>query len=214
MPLFPDNLDSNFLDLFYKYSSWIFSNNQANRLLWLSILWFILELVTRIIARYNGAPAKTAKTKDRGSWLLVALSSIFLFGVISFNLGGVVPDLPDYLFPVGIALMLLGYALRIWAVVTLGKFFTMKVMIFKNHKLIDKGPYRWLQHPSYSGVFITALGFGIASGYLLILITFLIVLSYVLGYRIYVEEKALREQFGDDWIRYQAKRWRILPWIL
>jgi protein-S-isoprenylcysteine O-methyltransferase Ste14 len=210
MPL----LDINFSEILYKYSSWIFSNNQASRLLLLSILWFVLELVTRIIARYNGAPTKTAKTKDRGSWLLVALSSIFLFGIISHYLKGVSPDLPNYLFPVGIILMLLGYALRIWAVITLGQFFTMKVMIFSNHQLIDKGPYRWLQHPSYSGVFLTALGFGLASGYLLILITFLIVLSYVLGYRIYVEEKALREQFGDDWTSYQAKRWRILPWIL
>ncbi len=213
MPLFLDNLDSNFLDLLCKYTCWIFGYNQASRLLWLSILWFVLEFITRIIARYNGAPTSRAKTKDRGSWLLVALSSIVLFGVISYYLG-VARDLPDYLFPVGIVLMLLGYALRIWAVITLGKFFTMKVMIFLNHRLIDTGPYRWLRHPSYSGVFLTAIGFGLASGYLLILITFLIILSIVLGYRIFVEEKALREQFGKDWADYSAKRWRILPWVI
>jgi protein-S-isoprenylcysteine O-methyltransferase len=209
---------SNFFDFLCEYTCWIFSFNEGSRLVWLSFLWFILEFITRLIARKNGkleANHQLAELKDNGSWWLIAFSSILMSGIIL----GVLhvrwtPDLPTYLISIGIILMILGVALRIWAVITLGKFFTMHVVIFSNHHLVDTGPYRWLRHPSYSGVFITTIGLGLATGYLIVLITFLIILGFALGYRIYVEEKALKEKFGKEWIAYSAKTWRILPWLL
>lgn len=207
-----------FVDFLCERACWLFNFNEGGRLLWLSILWFILEFITRMIARKNAIPKEDdhmAKLKDRWSWWLIAISSILMSGVILgilyFKL---LPDLPSYLIPVGIILMLLGIGLRIWAVLTLGKFFTMQVMIFPNHHIIDKGPYRWIQHPSYTGVFITTIGLGLAAGYLVVLVLFFIILVFALGYRIYVEEKALKEKFGDQWIAYSAKTWRVLPWIL
>ena len=199
------------------YACWILSFNGASRLLWLSLVWFILEFITRLMARKNGIPKagyRFVKSKDRGSWWLVAFSSILMFSIILFFLHVRWPaDLPDYLIPVGIILMCLGIALRIWAVATLGKFFTMHVMIFSNHQLIDKGPYRWLRHPSYAGVFLITIGLGLATGYLFVLLSFLIILAFALGYRIYVEEKALKEEFGSEWTAYSAKTWRLIPWV-
>jgi protein-S-isoprenylcysteine O-methyltransferase Ste14 len=209
---------SSYIDSLCEYICWIFNFKEGGRLIWLSFLWFIFEFITRVIARKNETSEgdfHLVKLKDRGSWWFIALSStmmaVIILGVLHLRKE---PDLPTYFIPIGIVLMILGIILRIWAVVTLGKFFTMKVTIFSNHHLIDKGPYRLLQHPSYSGVFITTIGLGLATGYLIVLITFLIILGFALGYRIYVEEKALKEEFGEEWIRYSAKTWKILPWIL
>jgi len=44
-----------------------------------------------------------------------------------------------------------GSLLRLWAMQTLGHFFTFEVTIRKRHSLITTGPYRWLMHPSYTG---------------------------------------------------------------
>ncbi|MEI8365810.1 MAG: isoprenylcysteine carboxylmethyltransferase family protein [Parachlamydiaceae bacterium] len=208
----------NFSDFLCEYFCWILSFNGASRLLWLSFFWFILEFITRVIARKNGTPKTSylaAQLKDNGSWWLITLSSLLIFGIIVLVLHvRWASDLPASLIPLGIILMLMGTALRIWAVISLGKFFTMEVVIFPNHHLIDKGPYQWLQHPSYSGVFITAIGLGLATGYVMVLIAFLIILGFSLGYRIYVEEKALKERFGSEWVAYAKRTWRILPWIL
>jgi protein-S-isoprenylcysteine O-methyltransferase len=124
------------------------------------------------------------------------------------------PDMADYLFPIGTLLMLLGILLRMWAVISLGKFFTMQVTIFSNHSLINEGPYRMVRHPSYLGALIATLGFGLASGYVLIMLLFSVVVATALAYRIYVEEKALKEKFGEQWSNYSAKTYALIPWIL
>lgn len=213
------------MNQFWKNSFELFSENiyrilefeGANRLLLPAVFWFILEIITRLIARSNlpsKAELKLAKLQDYGSWWLVVFSSFCMAVIILWILYEQwSPDLPKYFIPIGIILMCLGIALRIWAVMSLGQFFTMQVVVFSNHRLIDKGPYRWLCHPSYSGVFITTLGLGFATGYFVLLVTFLGILVVVLGYRIYIEEKALKEAFGKAWIVYSNQRWKLIPWI-
>ncbi|MBA2728868.1 MAG: isoprenylcysteine carboxylmethyltransferase family protein [Parachlamydiaceae bacterium] len=218
MLCFASIFSSDYINALCDYICWVVSFNGASRLLWLSVLWFILELIIRIIARINISPQinnHEAESKDKGSWWLIALASSLMSGMILLVLHmRWDSDLPGYLFPIGISLMILGLALRIYAVVSLGKFFTMKVIIFSNHHLVMDGPYKWLRHPSYTGILIATIGFGIASGYLMVLFAFLVLLFFALGYRIYVEEKALGNEFGDEWFAYTTTRWMILPWIL
>lgn len=200
------------------YACWVFEFNGASRLLWLSVFWLILEFLTRLIARNNVNLKESfhlAEVKDKGSSWLITFSSLvmslLILSVLHFRWE---PNLPLFLFPVGILLMVSGILLRAWAVISLGKFFTMRVMIFSNHSIIEEGPYRWVRHPSYLGALITTLGFGLASGNLLVLILFFSIVALALGYRIYVEEKALEEKFGYEWVRYVEKTYRILPWVL
>lgn len=208
---------THFLNFICDYFCWILSFEGASRLLWLSLFWLTLEFLTRLVARRN-VKLQTLDdfrlSKDEGSWWLVTFSSILMSILILLILHfRWESDLPDFLFPLGLILMSIGILVRLWAVLSLGKFFTMKVTIFSNHQIIEEGPYRLVRHPSYLGAFITAVGFGLASGYLIVLVSFISILILALGYRIFVEEKALKEKFGDDWIRYSAQTYRIIPWI-
>ncbi|KAF9123550.1 hypothetical protein BGW39_008891 [Mortierella sp. 14UC] len=56
-------------------------------------------------------------------------------------------------------LVILGYALRKWAFLTLDRFFTYQLTIRSEHKLIKTGPYHYVRHPSYIGLLITHIGF-------------------------------------------------------
>ncbi|HEY4257482.1 MAG TPA: isoprenylcysteine carboxylmethyltransferase family protein [Candidatus Udaeobacter sp.] len=55
---------------------------------------------------------------------------------------------------VGVVLFVTGLLLRWWAIITLGRFFTVDVTIEKDHELVERGPFRMLRHPSYTGVLL------------------------------------------------------------
>src|SRR5437773_11448726 len=54
----------------------------------------------------------------------------------------------------GLVLFVAGLILRWWAIITLGRFFTVDVAIEKDHELVERGPFRWVRHPSYTGVMV------------------------------------------------------------
>ncbi len=51
--------------------------------------------------------------------------------------------------------MIGGLALRTWAVVSLGVWFTWNVAVQAGQPLVTHGPYRVIRHPSYTGALIT-----------------------------------------------------------
>lgn len=54
--------------------------------------------------------------------------------------------------------MVLGLLLRTWAVATLGCWFTWNVEVQPGQQVVERGPYRYLRHPSYAGALLTYLG--------------------------------------------------------
>src|SRR5438552_12237316 len=65
---------------------------------------------------------------------------------------------------VGDALALAGLALMLWARVTLGRNWSGGVVLKEDHELIQRGPYAYVRHPIYSGVFLLMLGFAVLKG--------------------------------------------------
>jgi len=122
--------------------------------------------------------------------------------------------LPDWVFYPGIFLMLLGVVIRQWAIAVLGRFFSFHVRVVEDHRVVDKGPYRLVRHPSYTGVLITFIGLSLAVqslGALLVLLAVFIV-SY--GYRMKVEEKTLLTELGDNYVDYMKRTKRIIPYLV
>jgi protein-S-isoprenylcysteine O-methyltransferase Ste14 len=110
-------------------------------------------------------------------------------------------------------LLLAGIMLRIWAVVHLGKFFTVNVGIQPGHRVIEDGPYRFVRHPSYSGSLIALTGMACLTfnwlGFLVILGSSLA--AYTI--RISAEEKMLFLSLGEDYRRYAKRTKRLIPGI-
>ena len=51
-----------------------------------------------------------------------------------------------------------GLILRIWAVVSLGRWFTWNVTVQPGQVLVTDGPYRVIRHPSYTGAWLMFVG--------------------------------------------------------
>jgi len=114
---------------------------------------------------------------------------------------------------IGIGVMLLGLILRHWSIVSLGKFFRTTIELQKGQKVIDNGPYRHIRHPSYAGIILFFIGYGIVSKDWLSLGVAVCLPIASLVYRIQIEEKALAEGMGQDYVAYQKRTKKLLPGI-
>lgn len=111
----------------------------------------------------------------------------------------------------GLMLIPAGLVLREWAIIKLGRFFSRTVQVEWDHKIITDGPYRWIRHPSYTGMILIYLGIALAIGtWVGVLVTLGLVLSATV-YRISVEEKVLLEAFGTTYRDYMKRTWRLFP---
>lgn len=108
---------------------------------------------------------------------------------------------------------LAGLGFSIWARFTLGRNWSGTVTLKEGHELIDRGPYRLVRHPIYTGLLVmivaTALAFGRIIGFAGVLLAFA---SFwiKLGH----EEKVLLKQFPERYRAYQQRVKRIIPFVL
>jgi len=113
----------------------------------------------------------------------------------------------------GVALMAFGMLLRWWAVRVLAQQFTVDVTIRPGHALVRAGPYRWLRHPSYTGLLLTFAGFGLALGNWGSLLATTAPVVLALLWRIQVEEAVLREAFPAQYPAYARTTKRLIPFV-
>lgn len=127
------------------------------------------------------------------------------------------PEPPAYspaVFSAGMVIMIGGSLLRRYCWRVLGEYFTGHVAVAPRQPVITSGPYRYVCHPAYAGAILTLLGFGIALGSVAGAAILLGTAASVYGYRIHVEERAMRAELGIAYERYAAQRKRLIPCIL
>ncbi len=118
------------------------------------------------------------------------------------------------LFRLGLALMVIGLIFRAYAIQQLGSIFVPEVAIQPGQRVVDRGLYGLMRHPSYAGTFITILGYGLALTNWLSLAVMLVLPGLVYAFRMRIEEAALVEVFGDDYRAYMRRTKRLIPFIL
>jgi protein-S-isoprenylcysteine O-methyltransferase Ste14 len=111
----------------------------------------------------------------------------------------------------GITLIWAGLGFRVWAILTLGRFFKVMVVIQDDHRVVERGPYRWLRHPSYLGSIVAMTGVGLAEGdWASVAIMSLGTLAAFL-IRIPVEERVLLTELGEEYAAYSRRTARLVP---
>src|SRR5579862_8520474 len=119
-----------------------------------------------IVSFFAGGNVSSGIREDRSNrWVLIA------FGIIGL-LDGYLPAYTDRkgLLTIdnetarwiGVVLFLAGGALRIWPVFVLGDRFSGLVAIQPGHTLVTRGIYGIIRHPSYLGLLVNSLGWGLA----------------------------------------------------
>jgi len=98
----------------------------------------------------------------------------------------------------GLVLYVLSMGMLFWVILTLGRFWTVKVLIAGDHRLNTNWVFRTVRHPNYFLNMIPELvGFALALQAYMTLIVGLPVYAVILYRRIQEEEQAMRDRFPD-----------------
>lgn len=93
--------------------------------------------------------------------------------------------------PLFFAIVVLVQIARFWVLATLGRRWTIRIIVVPGEKLVARGPYRWLRHPNYAVVTGEIAAAPLALGLPLYAIVFSVLNAAVLAIRIPAENAAL-----------------------
>jgi protein-S-isoprenylcysteine O-methyltransferase Ste14 len=188
---------------------------------WLSIFMFLIIAISAITANI----LKNAKEKDLQyvkDDKTILIFRILMPGsvIVAFLVSWIDPwkfswDSSNlfWLDCISAILFILGMALRWGAILSLKRAFTVKVSILKDHKLKKDGLYKWVRHPSYTGMYIYGLGYALSFHSILCIILIISAVWFSTYSRILVEEEVLESHFGEDYQEYKRKSWKLFPGI-
>jgi protein-S-isoprenylcysteine O-methyltransferase Ste14 len=178
-----------------------------------SYLWMLLGAVWLVL--WFGMK----KAKKREGWgeraqhaILVTLGFFLLFGKpgnwgwLNYRL---LPEVP-LIWSIGLLLTTVGVGISIWARLSLGANWSGMVTLKAGHELVQKGLYRWIRHPIYTGILLGMAGTAMIKGHLRGWVGFAIVLTgfYFKARR---EERFLREEFGAGYEEHARQTGMFLP---
>lgn len=113
----------------------------------------------------------------------------------------------------GAVLTLFGVLFTIWARMYIGRNWSSVAAVKVNHELITGGPYRWVRHPIYLGLTLGFVGTAMAIGQWRGMLA--VVLSLIaIAQRILVEERFMREQFGNVYDTYAQRVQALVPGLI
>ena len=188
--------------------NWFSSPLQMDAFIISFYAWGIVELINTVAI---GRRRAGGRGQDRGSYFAVVIA-IYLAVIAAYwtrqSGWGLVPGPLQWL---GLVLVWVGMLMREWAVLSLGRAFTVVVETSPGQSLVTSGPYRWVRHPSYTGSILTLGGFGLAAGSWLGASLAAAIMFAGYSYRVYVEEQALQESFGEPYRAYKRHTGRFFP---
>lgn len=160
---------------------------------------------------------RSAQSEDKGSMLLL-WCTIGLGVALAFAAQWVpwahLDVSPSLIHVVALLLMVFGFVVRWTAILTLGRFFTVDVAIHSDHEVVQTGLYRFARHPSYTGLLIAFLGFGVYFANWLSILALLVPITCGMLNRVKKEEKALLRSLGPAYASYCAHTKRFIPGLV
>jgi protein-S-isoprenylcysteine O-methyltransferase Ste14 len=111
---------------------------------------------------------------------------------------------------IGLAFTAAGLCFAVWARMHLGRYWSGRITLKVNHRVIQTGPYAWVRHPIYSGLILALFGTAITLGTISAFAGFaLMVISFLR--KLKIEETWLRSQFGAEYEEYQNRVKALIP---
>lgn len=110
----------------------------------------------------------------------------------------------------GVVLTWGGTVIAIWARYTIGEYWSARVTLKEDHKLIRSGPYAHVRHPIYTGMFIGTVGTAlvVAEWRAVVAVVMLLIVHCLKAKR---EERMLAQEFGQEYENYRSEAGFLFP---
>src|SRR5213078_4538380 len=179
----------------------------------LGLIYLISELLLTVTRRSR---SRTGTKQDRSTlrvvWLVIMVSVATGIYVAKQWPAAALPHQRSFVFA-GVVLFVAGLLLRWWAIIALGRFFTVDVTIEKDQELVERGPFRVVRHPSYTGVLLAFVGLALSLGNWAALLVILLPIGAAFIHRMNVEEDALSRALGRRYADYMKRTKRLVPFV-
>ena len=165
------------------------------------VVWAAFEFVMRVRQRFlSRGPA----TVDRSAFILLPAmaGSVVLAEVLGRHGGLPWPGGLVWPFAAGLVLIVAGLGLRVWSIITLGRFFQYFIKVQPGHRVVTGGPYRFVRHPSYTGIALVLAGIALACDDVWSLLAVAVLGGLGLAVRIRAEERQLTDSLGEEYQRF------------
>lgn len=177
-------------------------------MVWL-VYWLALSRSAKISARREPWPSRFL---HMGPLFLAA----FLLGLPSMP----IPVLGTRFLPPaawsfwsGAVLTAAGLLFTVWARQHIGRNWSAIVTIKQGHELVTSGPYAIVRHPIYTGLLLAFAGSALARGEWRGILAVAIVLV-AFSFKLRIEERWMREQFGEAYQAYARRVSALVPYLL
>ncbi len=179
--------------------------------MWLgySAYWWMMSRDVKVTERSESGFSRFARLLA----IICAAALLLLPGVpLPFLTKRFLP-LGDWCFWCGAVITATGLLFSIWARRHLGRNWSQAVTVKQGHELITSGPYAVVRHPIYTGLLLGFLGSAVARGEWRGILAVALVFA-VLCFKLRIEEKWMRAQFGELYTAYSRKVAALLPYII
>ena len=179
--------------------------------MWLSwvVYWWVASRNVKVAVRRESLPSRLLH--------IVPLSiAVLLFSLPSAPtglLGKRFLPFAEWPFWVGSLLTAGGLLFTVWARLHLGRNWSGTVTIKQDHELITSGPYAVVRHPIYTGLLLAFLGSALALGEWRAVLAFALAAG-ALWRKLRIEERWMRQQFGDAYQAYSRRVAALIPFVL
>jgi protein-S-isoprenylcysteine O-methyltransferase Ste14 len=184
-------------------------------ILWTSFYWAWVASEV-LIAVATRTRKSAGKVRDRGSqlilWIVIVISVTaceWMRRIMPANMFG----RAAWLKTASVVVLIAALAIRWTAVFALEKSFSANFAIRESQKVMRTGLYRIVRHPSYLGLLMVFVAIGIHSRNWVSFVVAIVPTAAALIYRIQVEEMALREAFGEEYVQYSRVTKRLVPGV-
>jgi protein-S-isoprenylcysteine O-methyltransferase Ste14 len=171
--------------------------------------WVLLEAGVRVRESIQG---KGRREHDRATRVLIALAlAAAIAGALLARSQAPSLRLPTAAETIGAIVMWLGLALRAWAIAALGRSFRTTIEVDPDQAVVATGPYRWVRHPSYTGLLLIVAGFGLSTANWLSFAACVALPLPAIVRRIQLEEAELNRTLGEAYSTYESDKARLIP---
>jgi protein-S-isoprenylcysteine O-methyltransferase Ste14 len=118
--------------------------------------------------------------------------------------------MPEWVRWIGVAGFTLGVAWLIWMFISLGANLTDTVVTRRDSYFVERGPYRYVRNPMYTGILMVGASLGLALGTWLVPLAATAMFG-MLAIRTRIEEMYLIARFGDQYRDYMTRVGRFFP---
>jgi protein-S-isoprenylcysteine O-methyltransferase Ste14 len=178
----------------------------------LAAIWIVFVVVWIVLA----ADTKRYAHRNMSAWgmrVLILLGIVVLLRITSIRhfFAGIERAIWNpALAGIGVALVVLGIGLAIWARLYLGRNWGMPMSLKQDPELVTSGPYAYVRHPIYTGIILAMLGSALVSAWW---IPAFVLFCVYFVWSAKTEEKIMRGQFPEQYPEYMKRTKMLVPFV-